>query len=84
MPIVTTDCRSLGILRPPVHPGGRFVSARIGGGGQDGSPQIQEMMPRLYTKVGPILGLAFGILALGFILLYRTPAAKESHDSGQR
>jgi hypothetical protein len=42
------------------------------------------MMPRLYTKVGPILGLAFGILALGFILLYRTPAAKESHDSSQR
>lgn len=55
-----------------------------GGGSQDGSPQIQEMMPRLYTKVGPILGLAFGILALGFLLLYRTPAAKESHDSGQR
>jgi hypothetical protein len=55
-----------------------------GSGNQDGAPQIQEMMPRLYTKVGPILGLAFGILALGFILLYRTPAAKESHDSGQR
>jgi hypothetical protein len=53
-------------------------------GGQEGAPQIQEMMPRLYTRVGPILGLAFGILALGFILLYRTPAAKESHDSGQR
>ena len=43
-------------------------------GNPDGSPQIQEMMPRLYTQVGPILGLAFGILALGFILLYRTQA----------
>jgi hypothetical protein len=54
-------------------------------GDQSGAPQIQEIMPRLYTKVGPILGLALGILALGFVLLYRTPgAARESNDRGQR
>lgn len=57
-------------------------------GSQSGAPQIEEIMPRLYTKVWPILGLALGILALGFAVLYRTPsgpnAAKESHDSGQR
>jgi hypothetical protein len=55
-------------------------------GSQDGAPQIQEIMPRLYTKLGPILGLAFGILALGFVLLYRTPGgastAKEPNDRG--
>lgn len=57
-------------------------------GSQGGAPQIQEIMPRLYTKVWPILGLALGILALGFVLLYRTPAganaAKEPNDSGHR
>src|SRR5579883_68636 len=57
-------------------------------GSQDGAPQIQEIMPRLYTRLWPILGLALGILALGFVLLYRTPAganaAKESHDRGHR
>ena len=46
-------------------------------GGQDGGSPIQETMPRLYTQVGPILGLAFGILALGFVLLYRTPSESE-------
>jgi hypothetical protein len=64
------------------------ADASADSGTQDGSPQIQEMMPRLYTKVWPLLGLALGILALGFVMLYRTPAgsnpAKESHDSGQR
>lgn len=64
------------------------ADANADAGSQDGSPQIQEIMPRLYTKVWPILGLALGILALGFLVLYRTPAApnaaKESHDSGQR
>jgi hypothetical protein len=44
------------------------------------------MMPRLYDKAIPILALAFGILALGFALLYRahsnTPA-KESDARGR-
>ncbi len=41
---------------------------------QDG-PQIQPILPRLYTQVLPILAIALGILALGFALLYR----KEAH-----
>jgi hypothetical protein len=62
------------------------ADASADSGSQDGSPPIQEIMPRLYTKVWPILGLALGILALGFVMLYRTPTgsgpAKESHDRG--
>ena len=53
--------------------------------GQDPGNQLQEVMPRLYNQVKPILALALGILALGFVLLYRTPAAspagKEPNDS---
>ncbi len=37
-------------------------------------PQIEQIMPRVYGKVWPILGLALGILALGFVLLYRAHA----------
>ncbi|HLK46524.1 MAG TPA: hypothetical protein VKT49_00235 [Bryobacteraceae bacterium] len=71
-------------LSGTAQPSAAEAGGDSGSGSQDGAPQIQEMMPRLYTKVGPILGLAFGILALGFVLLYRTPSAKESHDSGHR
>jgi hypothetical protein len=69
----------------PADAGG---DANADAGTPDGSPQIQEMMPRLYTKVWPILGLALGILALGFVMLYRTQAgsnaAKEPNDGSQR
>jgi len=37
----------------------------------EGAPRIEQTMPRLYTKAPLILGCALGILALGFILLYR-------------
>jgi hypothetical protein len=47
-----------------------------------GQPPIQQIMPRLYTKVGLILGLALGILTLGFLLLYRMPA-KETNERGR-
>lgn len=64
------------------------TDASADSGAQDGAPQIQEIMPRLYTKVKLILGLALGILALGFVLLYRSPAgpetAKESNERGHR
>ena len=39
--------------------------------GQDSGPQIEQIMPRIYSRAGLILGLALGILALGFALLYR-------------
>jgi len=45
------------------------------GGAEGGGSQLQEIMPRVYSQVAPILGLALGILALGFVLLYRTSAA---------
>lgn len=48
----------------------------------DGSPPIQQIMPRLYSKIKLILPLALGVLALGFVLLYRMPA-KETHERGR-
>jgi hypothetical protein len=55
-------------------------------GDQDGSPQIEQIMPRLYDKTIPILAVALGILALGFALLYRAQGngpAKESNERGR-
>lgn len=49
-------------------------------------PQLEQIMPRLYGKVIPILAVALGILALGFALLYRAPGtipAKESNERGR-
>jgi hypothetical protein len=40
----------------------------------DDSPGIERIMPRVYDSLYPVLGLAFAILALGFILLYRRTA----------
>lgn len=34
-------------------------------------PEIERVMPKVWEKAHLILGLAFGILALGFVLLYR-------------
>jgi hypothetical protein len=41
-----------------------------------GQPQIAEATPRLYDRMGLILGLTFGILLLGSILLWRSGSAK--------
>jgi hypothetical protein len=53
---------------------------------QDSGPQIEQILPRLYSKAPLILGVALGILALGFVLLYRAPAAapKETNERGRR
>ena len=45
---------------------------------ESSGPQIQQIMPRLYGKVIPILAIALGILALGFVLLYRS-----NHERGR-
>jgi hypothetical protein len=37
-------------------------------------PQIEQIMPRLYTQAPAILAISLGILALGFALLYRKGA----------
>ncbi len=42
---------------------------------EQSGPQIQFVLPKVYTKLPWILSLAFSILALGFVLLYRSGAA---------
>ena len=51
-----------------------------------GGPGIEQIMPRVNSQAIPILGIALGILALGFILLYRNNPgpAKESNERGRR
>ena len=44
----------------------------------DSGPQIEEMMPRLYRHGKVIMGLALGILALGFAVLYRSSSSSET------
>jgi hypothetical protein len=52
-------------------------SAEQGAAQEDtGQPQIQEATPRLYDRMGLILGLTFGILLLGSILLWRSGSAR--------
>jgi hypothetical protein len=38
------------------------------------SPGIDAVRPRLYERLAPVLGLVFAMLAIGFVLLYRTAA----------
>ena len=56
-----------------------------GGGDQPDSsgPGIEQIMPRVNSQAKAILGVALGILALGFALLYRKPE-KEAHERGRR
>src|SRR5579871_1186167 len=55
---------------------------------ENSGPQIEQIMPRINREAQTgILVLAFGILALGFALLYRANpagAGKESHERGRR
>lgn len=44
-------------------------------GDDSGSPQVEVKNPRLYSQLAWVLGLAFAILALGGIMLYRRGAA---------
>lgn len=62
------------------------AAAESADGGSDGSPQIEEIMPHMFGQAKLILALALGILALGFVILYRTPApaAKEPNERGRR
>ena len=49
-----------------------------GGGGQDeddGAPKIEAVPARLYSRMGWVLGLTFGLLGVGGTLLYRRGAA---------
>lgn len=56
-----------------------------GGDQADSGPPIEQIMPRVYDQKYLILGLALGILALGFVLLYRqSGTSKEMHERGSR
>jgi hypothetical protein len=43
--------------------------------GDDGSPKPEVIPPRIYTRLGWVLGLSCGILALGGALLFRRGVA---------
>jgi hypothetical protein len=60
-----------GTLAPPENGGEQGASEE-----DTGQPRIQEATPRLYDRMGLILGLTFGILLLGSILLWRSGAGK--------
>jgi hypothetical protein len=55
---------------------------------EDAGPSIEQILPRIYTKVYWIVGLGLGVLALGFILLYRRsslmPPSSNSHPTTPR
>lgn len=42
---------------------------------QENGPSLDQILPRIYGSVYPILGLTLGVLALGFVLLYRRSRA---------
>ncbi len=53
----------------------------------DSGPQVEVVNPRARGQLIPILGLALGVLAVGFAILYRagsgTPAGKETNERGR-
>jgi hypothetical protein len=51
---------------------------------QESGPQVEQAMPKVWENAVPILGLALGILALGFVLLYRAQPAADQGKHGQR
>jgi hypothetical protein len=72
---------------------GAVAAVATDAAGDDGSPKIEQIMPRVLGRTKLIVGLALGILALGFALLYRAsgPAgvprqetAKESRERARR
>ena len=58
--------------------------ADTSGADTSGAPQLEQIMPRLYDKVIPIMAVALGILALGFALLYRAPGTLPAKESDER
>jgi hypothetical protein len=48
------------------------ASAAAAENGEQESPGIDVAKPRLYNRLSVILGLAFAMLAVGFVMLYRT------------
>ena len=79
--------------------GAGSLEAENAGDDSGGGPTYEQIPPRVYGKMTWIMGLTFGILALGFALLYRarvpapaeasarekvTPAAKGKNERRRR
>lgn len=57
------------------------TTAASGGAAENadaGMPQIETSKPRLYDRLPLVLGLSLGILAIGFVLMYRAAPRKGS------
>jgi hypothetical protein len=52
-------------------------------GASDGAPQIEEVLPHALGQRTLIVGLALGVLAVGFAILYRKPPGKERNERGR-
>jgi hypothetical protein len=52
------------------------------GGESEGGPKIEQIMPRVFGQAKLIIALALGILALGFVLLYRAQAPAQMAAKG--
>ncbi len=58
-----------------LHGGGNDAAGSGGGaaaGDDNESPQITEGDPQIYTHMGWLVGLAFGVLAVGVVVLFRS------------
>lgn len=53
---------------------GTGTMAATPAGQEDPGSSLDEIQPRIYASLYPILGLSLGILALGFVLFYRMGA----------
>ncbi|MDP2999326.1 MAG: carboxypeptidase-like regulatory domain-containing protein [Bryobacterales bacterium] len=49
----------------------------------ESGPGIKQILPRIYDRVWPIVGIAVAILALGFVMLYRRAAPAQPAASAQ-
>ena len=71
---------------------GNVSAAAAGSDSGDSGPAIEEIMPKVWDNVTWILALALGILALGFVVLYRAQpggapealAPKGKNERGRR
>jgi hypothetical protein len=63
-----------GTLRDSVSSGGGGAAA----GEEDNSPGIDQVKPRIYKRVEAVLALSLLMLAIGFVLLYRSDPSGSS------
>lgn len=74
-PSFSFDIAGTGSLRPP-------EVDTSGGGAADGdTPSVVQGAPKIYQHLGWLVGIAFGILAVGLIVLYRTSPVRTPYGS---